>query len=111
MAKKPGFDSEGYQENINRVSRRLLVLEREHQKENLYIKSRDERLETLVDSFQKQIQQIREELELVGENLNMLNKTINLVGKSVQDIAKKDELEKVEERIDNWPLEQFIKRD
>ena len=110
MAKKPTFDDEGYLDNIDRVSRRLTVLEKEYQKEHSFIKSRNERLKSLNSGFEKEIVMIKKDLESIKEDLKKLGMNIGFVGRGLQNVAKKDEVRRLQERIDKWPLELFVKR-
>ncbi|MFH1506184.1 MAG: hypothetical protein ABIE94_04335 [archaeon] len=111
MAKKPLFDTQGYLLSLDRVSMRLLVLEKEYQKENSFIRSRDERLETVKEGFDRNVNKIKRELEEMKEGLRALSRQILIVGKGLKDVAKKDEVSRIEERIDDWPLERFAKKD
>jgi len=111
MTKKPSFDSQEFDENVYRVSKRILVLEKQDEREDTFLKTRDERLELVKIGFETQLGKIREELGVIKEKLELLDKNTNMVGKSLKIVAKKDQVERLKERIDEWPLEKFVKRD
>ena len=111
MSKKPSFDFEGFEKNMDRVARRIQVLEKEYKKESSFIKSRDERLIVLKEGFEEQIKGIRSDLESIRDAASFLSKSMRSVGRGMQNVAKKDQLKKINERIDAWPLEHFVKRD
>lgn len=72
---------------------------------------RDKRWNDLIASLKSNMSALKDDIKETEEKIRQYEKTISLLAKDFKIIVTKDDLEKVESRINSWPLEFFVQND
>jgi hypothetical protein len=99
------------QESLGRIDNRVHHLENVSKDLNMGMANRDKKWQNVKDTFRSDIKALKEDIKEIRKTISNYEKSLLILSKEFKTLITKEDIEKLQARIDEWPLEFFVQKD